>query len=78
MMRKIKIKKYDQLQGYILELSCIAYLQSVIQYDNYAMIDELCEIYGEAKNYLTDREIEIIIKLRDLVYDKDFTLSDET
>lgn len=71
-MPQIDIKKLDELHNLILELSCVAYLQSVIQYENYCTLDRTNEIWGESKNYLIDREVEIVEKLRDLTQSKDF------
>lgn len=73
-MRKINPKKMTELENYILELSCIAYLQSVIQYDNYALDDDLAEMYDEAKGYLVEKEVETVVKLRKLFYSKDFAV----
>lgn len=61
-----------ELENYILELSCIAYLQSVIQYDNYTFDEDLSDMYAEAKSYLVEKEIEIVLKLKKLIYSKDF------
>jgi len=71
-MPQIDIKKLDALHNLILELSCVAYLQSAIQYENYCTLDRTNEIWGESKNYLIDREVEIVEKLRDLIQSKDF------
>ncbi len=73
-MQKINSKKMTELENYILELSCIAYLQSVIQYDNYTLDDDLTDIYDEAKGYLVEKEIETVLKLRKLFYSKDFAV----
>ncbi len=74
-MPQIETKKLDKLHNLILELSCISYLQSVIQYDNYCMLDGTNEIWEEAKNYLIDREIEIVTKLKELTQTKDFAFT---
>lgn len=74
-MPQIETKKLDKLHNLILELSCISYLQSVIQYDNYCMLDGTNEIWKEAKNYLIDREIEIVTKLKELTQTKDFAFT---
>lgn len=71
-MPQIDIKKLDELHNLILELSCVAYLQSVIQYENYCTLDRTNEIWAESKNYLIDREAEIVEKLRGLTQSKDF------
>ncbi len=73
-MQKINPKKMTELENYILELSCIAYLQSVIQYDNYILEDDLIDMYDEAKGYLVEKEIETVLKLRKLFYSKDFAV----
>lgn len=59
-MKEIKISELDVLHQYILELSCIVYLQNVIQYENYCMLDNVKEIWKEAKNYLIDKETEVV------------------
>lgn len=74
-MPQIETKKLDKLHNLILELSCISYLQSVIQYDNYCMLDGTNEIWGEAKNYLINREIKIVTKLKELTQTKDFAFT---
>lgn len=74
-MPQIETKKLDKLHNLILELSCISYLQSVIQYDNYCMLDGTNEIWEEAKNYLIDREIKIVTKLKELTQTKDFAFT---
>lgn len=74
-MPQIETKKLDKLHSLILELSCVAYLQSVIQYDNYCMLNETNEIWEEAKNYLIDREVEIVEKLKVLIQSKDFSFT---
>lgn len=71
-MRKIDPKKMAELENCILELGCIAYLQSVIQYDNYTLDDDLTDMYEESKGYLLEKEIETVLKLRKLFYSKDF------
>ena len=76
-MKKINPKKMTELENYILELSCIAYLQSVIQYDNYALDDDLTKMYNEAKSFLVEKEVEIVVKLKELFYSKDFAVSIE-
>ncbi len=73
-MQKINPKGMTELENYILELSCIAYLQSVIQYDNYASNDDLTDMYDEAKGYLVEKEVEAVVKLRKLFYSKDFAV----
>lgn len=74
-MKQIEIKKLDILHSLILELTCVAYLQNVIQYENYCMIDGTNEIWEEAKNYLIDREMEIVEKLKVLTQSKDFSFT---
>lgn len=74
-MPQIETKKLDKLHNLILELSCISYLQSVVQYDNYCMLDGTNEIWEEAKNYLIDREIKIVTKLKELTQTKDFAFT---
>lgn len=74
-MPQIETKKLDKLHNLILELSCISYLQSVIQYDNYCMLDGTNEIWEEAKNYSIDREIKIVTKLKELTQTKDFAFT---
>ncbi len=76
-MKKINPKKMTELENYILELSCIAYLQSVIQYDNCAFDDDLTEMYNEAKSFLVEKEVETVVKLKELFYSKDFAVSIE-
>lgn len=76
-MKKINPKKMTELENYILELSCIAYLQSVIQYDNYSLDDDLTEMYNEAKSFLVEKEVETVVKLKELFYSKDFAVSIE-
>lgn len=76
-MKKINPQKMTELENYILELSCIAYLQSVIQYDNYALDDDLTEMYNEAKSFLVEKEVETVVKLKELFYSKDFTVNIE-
>ncbi len=71
-MKQIETKKLDKLHNLILELSCVAYLQNVTQYENYCLLDDTNEIWEEAKNYLIDREIEIVTKLKKLTQTKDF------
>lgn len=50
-------------------------MQNVIQYENYCMIDGTNEIWEEAKNYLIDREMEIVEKLKVLTQSKDFSFT---
>ncbi|MBQ8740596.1 MAG: hypothetical protein IJY79_03480 [Clostridia bacterium] len=76
-MRKINPKKMTELENYILELSCIAYLQSVIQCDNYIFDDDLSEMYEEAKSFLVEKEVEAVAKLKEMFYSKDFAVSIE-
>ena len=73
-MKKINPKKMSELENYILELGCIAYLQSVIQYDNHTLDDDLINMYEEAKSYLVEKEVETVVKLSKLFYSKDFTV----
>lgn len=76
-MRKIDPKKMAELENYILELNCIAYLQSVVQYDNYTLDEDIADMYEEAKGYLVEKEVETVVKLRKLFYSKGFTVSIE-
>lgn len=71
-MKQIETKKLDKLHSLILELSCVAYLQNVIQYENYCMLDNSNDVWEEAKNYLIDKETEIVSGLRVLTQTKDF------
>ena len=74
-MKQIEIQKLDMLHNLILELSCVSYLQNIIQYENYSMLDGSNEIWEEAKNYLIDREAEIVEKLKQLTQTKDFAFT---
>lgn len=74
-MKQVEIKKLDDLHQYILELTCISYLQNVIQYENYSILDDTNEIWEEAKNYLVDRELETISKIRNLTQSPDFAFT---
>lgn len=74
-MKQVEIKKLDELHQCILELTCISYLQNVIQYENYSILDDTNEIWEEAKNYLVDRELETISKIRNLTQSPDFAFT---
>ena len=74
-MKQIEIKKLDALHNLILELSCVAYLQSVIQYDNYSMDSGSDDVWEETKNYSVDKEVEIVESLRELTQTNDFAFT---
>ncbi|MBQ2933830.1 MAG: hypothetical protein IJE02_04355 [Clostridia bacterium] len=74
-MKQIETKKLDELHSLILELSCISYLQGIIQYENYSMLDGSNEIWEDAKNYLIDKEGEIVEKLKVLTQSNDFSFT---
>ena len=74
-MKQIETQKLDILHSLILELSCVPYLQNIIQYENYCMLDGSDEVWEETKNYLIDREVEIVEKLRNLIQSNDFAFT---
>lgn len=74
-MKQIETQKLDILHSLILELSCVAYLQNIIQYENYCMLDGSDEVWEETKNYLIDREVKIVEKLRNLIQSNDFAFT---
>ncbi len=74
-MKQIETKKLDMLHNLILELRCVSYLQNIIQYENYSLVDGSNEIWEESKNYLIDRETEIVEKLKTLTQSKDFSFT---
>ena len=76
-MKIFNPKKTTELENYILELGCIAYLQSVIQHDNHTLDKDMTIMYEEAKGYLIEKEVETVVKLKKLFYSKDFTVNIE-
>ena len=73
-MKQVKIENIDKLRAYIAELSCIAYLQDITQYENACALDDFCELWYDTKDYLIKKELEIIGKIRNLLKERDFEI----
>lgn len=71
-MNKIESEKIEELHKCVWELSCIVYLQDIIHYENFCGIDEFCSLWDDVKYFLIKKEMENIIRLRNLIKEKDF------
>ena len=74
-MIEVRLEKLNELNELIWELSCIAHLQIIYEIDKqeeHTHIKEFDDLKGAAAEYLINKEIETVSKIRNLICDDSF------